>query len=177
MADGIDIKIDDNEVLALLKRLHAKVSDMTPAMQEVGELVKVSVKNNFFVGGRYSEAGSWRGGGKTWQPLSISTLFAGKKKKFVGKRGRFIKGKNGVEARFSNRHTLIKNGGLMGSIKPLATSSGVTIGTNKEYAAIHQFGGKAGIGKKVTIPARPFLAVQDEDMQEIKDVLIKHIGV
>ncbi|MCX8018204.1 MAG: phage virion morphogenesis protein, partial [Rhodocyclaceae bacterium] len=25
------------------------------------------------------------------------------------------------------------------------------------YAAIHQFGGKAGRGRKVTIPARPFL--------------------
>lgn len=31
------------------------------------------------------------------------------------------------------------------------------IGTNVPYAAIHQFGGKAGRGRKVDIPARPFL--------------------
>ena len=38
----------------------------------------------------------------------------------------------------------------------------VTIGTNKEYAPIHQFGGKAGRGKKVIIPARPFLPINDK---------------
>ena len=30
------------------------------------------------------------------------------------------------------------------------------------YAAIHQFGGKAGRGRKVTIPARPFLPVKSD---------------
>lgn len=29
------------------------------------------------------------------------------------------------------------------------------------YAAIHQFGGRAGKGKKVEIPARPFLPAND----------------
>ncbi len=33
----------------------------------------------------------------------------------------------------------------------------LTLGSSAIYAAIHQFGGKAGRGKKVTIPARPFL--------------------
>lgn len=35
----------------------------------------------------------------------------------------------------------------------------VVMGSSAVYAAIHQFGGQAGRGRKVTIPARPFLPV------------------
>jgi len=175
MTDAINIKIDDSGVMAMIERLHSKMRDITPAMQEVGELVRTSVIRNFEEGGRYSESGNWRGGTKTWQPLSIATLFAGRKASFAGKRGRF---KKGVEDRFKNRKTLIKSGVLMGSITYNASSSGVTIGpgaASHKYAAIHQFGGKAGRGHKVNIPARPFLVVQDEDLVEIKRVLAQYL--
>jgi phage gpG-like protein len=69
---------------------------------------------------------------------------------------------------------LISKGMLMSSIRVTgATRRGVTIGTDRRYAAIHQLGGviraKGGkplvfqigartiFAKKVTIPARPFL--------------------
>ena len=42
-----------------------------------------------------------------------------------------------------------------------------TVGTNEPYAAIHQFGGKAGRGRKVDIPARPFLALTPQDKADI----------
>ncbi len=46
---------------------------------------------------------------------------------------------------------------------------------NKVYARIHHEGGKAGRGRKVNIPARPFIMVQDEDWAEIKDALNNYI--
>ena len=56
---------------------------------------------------------------------------------------------------------LVESGHLQRSI---ATSTklgkvekAVSIGSNLEYAAIHQFGGRAGRNRKVTIPARPYL--------------------
>lgn len=58
-------------------------------------------------------------------------------------------------------------GGLMGSIHYEVSPNQVMIGTNKIYGAIHQLGGKAGRGRKVKIPARPYLVVQDEDWPEI----------
>jgi phage virion morphogenesis protein len=54
---------------------------------------------------------------------------------------------------------LLDKGDLRGSITPKADQTGVTVGTNKSYAAIHQFGGKAGRGRKVTIPERPFFPI------------------
>jgi len=61
--------------------------------------------------------------------------------------------------------------GLMGSVNYKPFNDKVVISANKIYAAIHHFGGKAGRGKKVTIPARPYMMVQDEDWVEMKAAL------
>jgi HK97 gp10 family phage protein len=50
-----------------------------------------------------------------------------------------------------------KTGHLRGSIVSEQTKTSVTTGTNVVYAAIHEFGGMAGRGRKVKIPARPYL--------------------
>ena len=55
---------------------------------------------------------------------------------------------------------LIQSGLLSQSFTQKVTGSSAQVGTNKEYAAIHQFGGKAGRGKKVNIPARPFMPIK-----------------
>ncbi|WP_034551275.1 phage virion morphogenesis protein [Helicobacter rodentium] len=54
---------------------------------------------------------------------------------------------------------LIKSGLLSQSFTQKVTGSSAQVGTNKQYAAIHQFGGKAGRGKKANIPARPFMPI------------------
>jgi phage virion morphogenesis protein len=42
-----------------------------------------------------------------------------------------------------------------------------TIGSNKVYSAIQQLGGQAGRNKKVSIPARPYLKLTQDDYDEI----------
>ncbi|WP_069997822.1 phage virion morphogenesis protein [Cellulosilyticum sp. I15G10I2] len=91
--------------------------------------------------------------------------------------------------RKSRKKTLIETARLKNSIKAKVTNKGVAIGTNTIYAATHQLGddnrtirarGSKGLSfvtpsgwrrkkiVKVTIPARPFLGISDEDMIEIK---------
>lgn len=62
-------------------------------------------------------------------------------------------------------------GRLMNSLGRHVSSDKVMVGTNVVYAAIHNFGGQAGRGRKVTIPARPFMLLQQEDEVEIKGIL------
>ena len=77
------------------------------------------------------------------------------------------------------------SGGLQGSISFRTGASSVTIGSNKIYAGVHQFGavirpkGKAlvfrmagglAFAKSVTIPARPYLGFGPEDRQTVLDV-------
>lgn len=54
-------------------------------------------------------------------------------------------------------------------------ADGVAVGSNVVYSAIHQFGGQAGRGRKVTIPARPYLGLGDGDVPILEGVMIDHI--
>ncbi|NBI12592.1 phage virion morphogenesis protein [[Haemophilus] felis] len=62
---------------------------------------------------------------------------------------------------------LVDTENLMSSIISQYDKQSAEVGTNLEYAPVHQFGGKAGRGRKVTIPARPFLQLTAEDEEEI----------
>lgn len=64
---------------------------------------------------------------------------------------------------------LVDTENLMGSITSDYTNDTAIVGTNEPYAAIHQFGGKAGRGRKTTIPARPFLKLTPEDESDIME--------
>ena len=77
------------------------------------------------------------------------------------------------------------SGQLAGSISTSATNSFARIGSNKKYAAIHHLGGKAGRGRKVTIPARPYLPIngsgqlqaggEQRILDVVKDALVQGI--
>lgn len=62
---------------------------------------------------------------------------------------------------------LVDTENLMNSITSEYTNDTALVGTNEPYAAIHQFGGKAGRGRSVTIPARPFLVLTPQDEADI----------
>lgn len=70
--------------------------------------------------------------------------------------------------------TLQQTGRLASSIVTDYDAASVVIGSNVEYARIHQFGGQAGRGRKVEIEARPYLPVTaDGDLQpEASDAVL-----
>lgn len=140
------IAIDDSELKNIIKKVRAKFSNLQPAMSIVGEILLTSIQRNFEVGGRPQK----------WTPLKKATIKQRTaQKKWPGQ----ILIRTGV------------SGGLLGSISYRAAADHVTLSANKKYAAIHHFGGKAGRGHKVLMPARPYMMVQDEDWAEIKAAL------
>ncbi len=142
----IDIKVDDKDVVELLKRLEQKMRNMTPVMRVIAGIMHDAVEENFAKEGR-----------PKWKPLAPSTIRQrAKKGHWPGK-------------------ILQVSGQLASSITQKATSTSAIVGTNKKYAALHQFGGKAGRGHKATIPARPFLKLDDKALDEIRNKLIEYI--
>jgi phage virion morphogenesis protein len=102
--------------------------------------------------------------------------------------------KPSIRVKKTGGQTLVDSGaaGLMGSITRDVGPRHVTVGTNKIYAAIHQFGGtiraKAGgrlkffipgVGfrspRQVAIPPRPFLGIDDADRAVVADELPKFL--
>ncbi len=103
-----------------------------------------------------------------------------------------------LRALMNGGKTLIDSARLYQSITHNASDAGVEVGTNVEYAAIHQFGGtihaktskglswsyKTKGGNRpswarkmsVTIPARPFLGIDSEDEIEILAIAERYIS-
>jgi phage virion morphogenesis protein len=91
--------------------------------------------------------------GIAWMPLSPATL----------------KTKKGTKI-------LTENSNLRDRIIYSADARKMAYGTNVVYGAIHQFGGQAGRGRKVSIPARPFLGMDEADMEEWRRAIIDYLG-
>lgn len=93
--------------------------------------------------------------------------------------------------------TLIKTAQLRNSIHAKSDATGFAVGTNVKHAATHQFGepgrtirarrkkalrfqmGGRWASKKqvhITIPARPFLGLSEEDIREIKETMEDFMG-
>ncbi|MBI5634867.1 MAG: phage virion morphogenesis protein [Nitrospirae bacterium] len=159
----IEVKVDDKEVREMLSQLKERTGNLKPAMSIIGQIVRSSIIKNFEAEGRPQK----------WQPLSMATLYlriggASSKKKRGGT-------KVGAIRKLASHKVLQDTARLKNSINSNAFSDRVEIGTNVIYGAIHQFGGAAGRGKKVTIPARPFLMVQDEDWPTIKNAVSDYL--
>lgn len=66
-------------------------------------------------------------------------------------------------------HMLRDSGILMISLTREVEGDTLRVGTGEIYAAIHQFGGQAGRGRKVTMPARPWLGLSRDDITMIRE--------
>ena len=76
-----------------------------------------------------------------------------------------------IRAQNEGGQTLTDKAIMKNSIGYEASPKMVAVGTAEVYGAIHQFGGKAGRGKKVTIPERAFLGLSEDDKDEIRGVV------
>ena len=115
--------------------------------------------------------------GTRWQSLSPRTLLARAGKNPYTKKGHL---RNSAAARMSGAKILRNKGRLLRSIHSEHSATHAEVGTNLIYAAIHQFGGMAGRGRKVKIPARPYLGLEARHHHRIKTIaektLQEHIG-
>ncbi|MGH1577714.1 phage virion morphogenesis protein [Planktotalea sp.] len=143
---------------ALRQELRAGVTrldDKTRLLKTIGEEMLPRINKRF-----KDERGP---DGKRWAPLSSRTIAARLK-------------------RYGNSPLTIlrMRGHLAGSISYQVGGNALKIGTNDDvnaYAGIHQFGGKAGRGRKVTIKARPYLGFADDDMGVIEEEVMNYLDL
>lgn len=164
----------------MLRAIAARGDNLSAPLAACGEIMRTSIDRNFEAGGRFSSAGDVRGGTNRWADLAPSTK----------------------RSRISDYRILQGRGHLAASFVPVVSGNNLIIGSNLEYAAIHHYGGTtkphlilptygkalafptAGGGKALVksvrhpgsvIPARPILVVQDQDVDDMVDVLGKHV--
>ena len=138
---SIEIKIDNKNIERKLLELAQKGENLRPLMKNIAGIFASATEENFKNEGRPDK----------WTELSEATKKQRtKQKKWPGQ-------------------ILQVSGQLASSISTQYDDESAIIGSNLDYAAIHQLGGQAGKNKKVEIPARPYLKLTDDDFNEILD--------
>ena len=136
---SIEIKIDNKDVERKLLELAQKGENLRPLMKNIAGIFASATEENFKNEGRPDK----------WTELSEATKKQRtKQKKWPGQ-------------------ILQVSGQLASSISTQYDDESAVIGSNLDYAAIHQLGGQVGKNKNVEIPARPYLKLTDDDFEEI----------
>lgn len=155
----IETSLEDKELQDAFRRMQKAVANPTGILKAIGTGLVEGTHQ------RFEQAVDPEG--KPWKPLN--TVYAS------SKRGAGILRESGMR------------GGLMGSVTMQADSDSVEVGTNKIYAAVHQFGATITAKKakrlfffmgdqafrpqSVTIEARPFIGISKEDEEMTLDVV------
>lgn len=155
MDEIISITIDDAEVRALLDKLQAKVGNLSPVMRNVSHIMRRAVEKQFASGGRARSITGSAGGG-TYMTTGKWPI-SGRAKKSLGQ-------------------TLIATAQMATGVEPGSNALSAWVTSNRGrggiISATHQFGtNRAGRKHNIKIPARPFLALGEDDMQEIKEAI------
>ena len=137
--NSIEIKFDNQEVNKRLLELAQRGGNLRPLMKNIAGIFAYSTEENFANEGRPDK----------WLDLSERT------KKQRKKSGHWP------------GQILQVSGQLASSISTYYDDESALIGSNLDYAAIHQLGGQAGKNKSVSIPARPYLKLSEADFKEI----------
>lgn len=159
MAHMLVVEVNDVQFAQAMKRLDDFIKDMTPALRGIGEYLVGSSQARF-----QSQTAP---DGTAWAPLS--QWYRDSKP-------------------FNKDKILTLRGYLCSSIHWQVLPDQVLVGSNLEYAAIHQFGGiirpkrakalKVGqrIVSQVRIPARQYLGLCAEDVAESEALAAEYLG-
>ncbi len=149
----IRLDVKDREVTAELAALHRRLANPKKLMHAISvEMLSLT-----------EEAFQKEGDEEKWEALAASTI------KRREKKGQWP----GQKLQISG------GGGLAASIQPFSSNTEAGLSSAKPYAAIHQFGGTAGRGHKVIIPARPYMPVrmQGSELQLTKKASDSILGL
>ena len=152
----ITISVEDAAARAMLNKLGQM--DTAPLMRRLGERIQAWTQDRFDANQQQAPDGT------PWAKLNP---------KYAQNKPRHLQNRK-----------LTLSGDLRKSIRwQLLDSQSVLVGTNVKYAAIHQFGGtirpKKGKAlafggrfvQSVTIPARPYLGISEQDNKEIREII------
>lgn len=141
LSKQFEYKINDKLIIKFLKDCHKQLDDLSPLMKTARVIMKKVVDDNFETEGKAT--------GEKWQEWSDSW----KKKRIKLGRG--------------SGKILTLDGELRRSIHAKSGSNFALVGTNKEYAALHNFGGSKILKRNKTMPKREFMRFDDYALDEL----------
>jgi phage virion morphogenesis protein len=151
----IRVQFNAGPVLARLADARAKLTDMRPVFQDVGEYLVTSTRKRLVAGTAPD--------GRRWRAKSPTTLAAYLRRGDGARPDPLI----GPSRRLSTEIGLI------------VTADSAEVGSSLIYSAVQQFGARKGsLGPRSPwgdIPARPFLGLSPDDERTIVEIVDEHL--
>lgn len=195
MSEGVHINVEAQgleDVKKVIEAFYYRGGNLRPLMGKTGEIIVGGVTKNFEEQGRPQR---WKARSPLTNRIYANQAMYDYMKKGVGnkKSGTISKGMSqAVERRIGNL-VLSGSGELKNKITSKPGVNSVMVGSALPYARIHQLGGVIvpkryqtlgiplgnGMGvlrlKKVTIPARPYLVITNEEKLQITEATKNYI--
>ena len=146
----MNLDFDLSELEDWLEERIERVQNVERAKEDIADVLLTSIQENFDE--------EQEPDGTPWQELSPVTV------EYKSRRNKYT-------------NMLYEDGLLQGTIDTEITKWGVKAGSIRgsvPYARIHQKGGKAGRNKKVIIPARPYIGLNNKLIRKIKMIIEEH---
>lgn len=169
-SQGVSFSVDaDHDAFSpwLRQQLRA-MRDVRPVLEEFAASNLAETQQRF--------EGEHGPDGKKWHDFAESTkekMERAAKKAATTKKGK--KRKKPYKARTAPK-LLRDQGELYDSLDWTVTPfKQAMVGTNKVYGRIHQLGGPTGRGRKVMMPARPYLGISEAGWTELEAIVRDHL--
>lgn len=155
---GTKVTLDTSDFDRKFKALRERADDITPMLRDAGEILINNTQDRIKSGVDIT--------GKKFAPLADLTISLKRKNK---------------------DKVLVESGDLYRELTYQLVKGGLEFGSDRKYAALHQYGGtikpkskkilafKGVFAKQVTIPARPFIGLTPIDQRDILEMLVDHI--
>lgn len=187
---AIECRYEDAQITRLFQQITARSRDTGPLKADFGERIKNSVRRNIMEGGRPVKF-------VPLKPVTARNWLFSKSSYWTKSGGLTAAGRE----RAANRTPLYTGnpGGLLNSINWRIVPEGLAVGSDKPYAGIQQHGGtvhlpdiwpkvkqalmwpgalhpvKMARAHDVTIPARPYLMIQQEDWAYMRQSALAYL--
>lgn len=142
------IEVDDQQILAALRQLTARTSNLAPALTEIGEQLKINATARFV---RQVDPDD-----NPWHELSDVTK---------------------ARKTQNTDKILVESTDLMRLLRYQINGDALEFGTDRIYGAMMHFGGTKAQYPHLwgDIPARPYLGISNKDKTDVLTILSRHI--
>lgn len=169
---SVKVHIDGDPMKRLLGEITRRLQDLTPAMHEIGEIVRESVMRNF-AQQRSPEGEPWKPSLRAIKQGGLTLVDTATLKNSINYRAEAKRVRIGTNIPYAAVHQFGAKKGSFGTV----------IAHVREHSRRTKSGGRATVrphSRHVTlpwgdIPARPYLGVRHEDWQDIYDAILDHI--
>lgn len=149
---------NSEKIIKLINQSLSTIEDefaISDILDDIASIINSAIKRNLDEGATYNP--SFKGqelfgaGSKEWEPLAESTK------------------KSYERSELGITKLLNRTGNLRTNIETGVKGNKIYIASNAPYSRFHQFGTSS-------IPARPFIVLTQEDMEEIYQVILESLG-